>query len=130
RAAIAGSADAAQVALEEVESAGLLDSEKAARRVARSASAEVEKVLEGHSVSFHLTLTDLPSDPDEVTLRIGLGVGEPPATPKFSAKVSWDDVEDVRAGDMTPQQLFGRLKITGDASQAMALGMTLMQRQR
>ncbi|MCZ7684493.1 MAG: SCP2 sterol-binding domain-containing protein [Sandaracinaceae bacterium] len=44
--------------------------------------------------------------------------------------MSWDDIEDVRAGELTPQQLFGRLKLKGDASQAMALGMTLMQRRQ
>jgi hypothetical protein len=91
---------------------------------------ETEKALAGHTITFHLTLTDLPTDPDEATLRIGIGVEEPPADPKFTVAVSWDDIEDVRAGEMTPQQLFGRLKIKGDASQAMALGMSMMQRRQ
>lgn len=130
RMVVAAPADAARAALEEVASAELLSREEAPRRVARSASAETEKVLAGHTVEMHLTLTDLPADPDEVTLRIGLGVEEPPASPKFTATVSWDDIEDVRAGELTPQQLFGRLKLKGDASQAMALGMTLMQRRQ
>ncbi len=130
RMVVAAPADAARVALEQLAEAELLEREEAPRRIARSASAETEKVLTGHTVEMHLTLTDLPADPDEVTLRIGLGVEEPPANPKFSATVSWDDIEDVRAGDLTPQQLFGRLKLKGDASQAMALGMTLMQRRQ
>ena len=127
---IAAPADAAKVGLEELASAEVLDREEAPRRIARSASAEIEKTLAGHTIECHLTLTDLPSDPDEVTLRIGLGVEQPPASPKFTATVSWDDIEDLRAGELTPQQLFGRLKLKGDASQAMALGMTLMQRRR
>ncbi|MEQ9078773.1 MAG: hypothetical protein RLP09_33210, partial [Sandaracinaceae bacterium] len=106
----------------------LLEGDGVACRVARTASAEREKLLAGHVLEFHVTLTDLPAEPDEVTLHIGIGVAEPPTTPKFSAKVSWDDIEDVRAGDLTPQQLFGRLKLTGDATQAMALGMSMMQR--
>lgn len=130
RMVVAAPADAARAALEEIASAELLEREEAPRRIARTASAETEKVLAGHTVEMHLTLTDLPADPDEVTLRIGLGVEEPPATPKFTATVSWDDIEDVRAGELTPQQLFGRLKLQGDASQAMALGMTLMQRRQ
>jgi putative sterol carrier protein len=130
RMVIAGPADAARAALEQVAEHDLLASEKAPKRIARSASAEVEKVLAGHQLAFHVTLTDLPTEPDEVTLRIALGSAEPPANPKFTATVSWDDIEDVRAGEMTPQQLFGRLKLTGDASQAMALGMALMQRKR
>lgn len=130
RFAIGAPADAAKAGLEELESAELLEREEAPRRLARTASAELEKVLEGHKLEFHLTLTDLPADPDEVTIRVGVGVDTPPASPKFTAKVSWDDIEDLRAGELTPQQLFGRLKLTGDASQAMALGMTLMQRRQ
>lgn len=122
--------EAAKVGLEQLEEAGVLESDKAPRRIARTASAEVEKILEGHKIEFHVTLTDLPTDPDEVTIRAGLGVDTPPTNPKFTATVSWDDIEDVRSGDLTPQQLFGRLKIKGDASQAMALGMTLMQRRQ
>ncbi|MFK7985730.1 MAG: hypothetical protein AB8I08_06830 [Sandaracinaceae bacterium] len=129
RMAFAGPADAAKAALEEVEEAELI-TDKSPRRVARIASGEVEQMLSGHTLGFHATITDLPADPDEVTIRIAIGSGEPPADPKFSATVSWDDIEDVRDGEMTPQQLFGRLKIVGDASQAMALGMALMQRRR
>ena len=127
---IGAPADAARAALEEIDGADLIDEDKAPRRIAGIASAETEKLLEGHSLEFHVTICDLPSEPDEVTLRIGIGVAEPPAEPKFAARVSWDHIEEVREGEMTPQQLFGRLKITGDASQAMALGMTLMQRKR
>lgn len=130
RMVVAAPVEAAKAALEQVEEAALLDRDEAPRRIAQTASAEVEKILEAHKVEFHVTVTDLPADPDEVTLQIGIGVAEPPASPKFSATVSWDDIEDVRAGELTPQQLFGRLKLKGDASQAMALGMTLMQRRR
>ncbi|MCB9592050.1 MAG: SCP2 sterol-binding domain-containing protein [Sandaracinaceae bacterium] len=128
RMAIAAPADAARAGLDELEAH--FDDDKAARRFARAASGDIEKVLEGHSLRFHVTFTDLPADPDEVTLRIAIGATEPPAEPTFAATISWDDIEDVRAGELTPQQLFGRLKITGDATQAMALGMTLMQRRQ
>ena len=130
RMALAAPANAVKAALDEIEAADLLSREQAPYRVARTASAEIEKTLEGHLLQFHLTLSDLPADPDEVTIRIALGGGEPPTDPKFTATVSWDDIEDVRAGELTPQQLFGRLKLDGDATQAMALGMTLMQRRQ
>jgi hypothetical protein len=130
RMVVAAPADAARAGLEELESSELLEREEAPRRFARTASAEVEQMLAGHTIEMHLTLTDLPADPDEVTLRVGLGVSEPPSSPRFTATVSWDDIEDLRAGDLTPQQLFGRLKLKGDASQAMALGMALMQRRQ
>jgi hypothetical protein len=130
RMVVAAPAEAAKAGLEELDSSGLFEREEAPRRFARTASAEVEKMLAGHTIEMHLTLTDLPADPDEVTLRVGIGVSEPPANPRFTAAVSWDDIEDLRAGDLTPQQLFGRLKLKGDASQAMALGMALMQRRQ
>ena len=44
---------------------------------------------------------------------------------KVTAAISYDELEDMREGDLTPQQVIGRLKLTGDASRAMALGMTL-----
>ncbi len=128
RIGIAVPVEAARAALQELED--IIDEDKAARRIARIASAEVEAVLEGHTLDFHVTLTDIPADPEEVTLRISIGSGDPPDDPTFTAKVSWDDIADVRAGELTSQQLLGRLKITGDASQAMALGMTLMQRRQ
>jgi hypothetical protein len=130
RIVVAAPADAARAGLDELLSSELLEREDAPRKLARTASAEVEKMLEGHTIEMHLTVTDLPAEPDEVTLRIGLGVSEPPSNPRFTATVSWDDIEDLRAGDLTPQQLFGRLKLKGDASQAMALGMALMQRRQ
>jgi hypothetical protein len=131
RAVLGAPVEAARAGLEELASAAEgIDPERAARRVARSASAEVEQVLDGHRIEFHVVLTDLPTDPDEVTIRVGLGVEEPPTAPKFTATVSWDDIEDLRAGELKPQQLLGRLKIQGDASQAMALGMSLMQRRQ
>jgi len=128
RFAIAAPVDAARAGLEQLEEH--FDEDKAGRRFARSASAEIEKVLEGNQLLFNVTFKDIPSDPDEVTLRIAIGSTQPPAEPTFSVAISWDDIEDVRDGELTPQQLLGRLKISGDATQAMALGMTLMQRRQ
>lgn len=128
RIGVAAPYDAARAALEEL--LNIIDEGKAPQRIARSASGEVEALLLGNTLLFHVTLTDIPADPDEVTIRIALGSCDPPDDPKFTATVSWDDIEEVRAGELTGQQLFGRLKIQGDASQAMALGMTLMQRRR
>ena len=58
-----------------------------------------------------------------MTVRIGLGVDTPPASPKFTATVSWDHIEEVRAGDLTPQQLFtwrreARKRLEAEASPA------------
>jgi putative sterol carrier protein len=68
-------------------------------------------------------------DNDQVgVVRVGVGVDAPPEKPGFTVTVDYDDLEDVRAGDLTPQQLFmTKLKIVGDASRAMTLAMTMMQ---
>jgi hypothetical protein len=131
RMAVGAPYDALKMALEEAETLELLqDEEGAAYRSTRLVSKQTDDTLEGHVLEFHVSFVDLPTEPDAVTLRVGMGTSEPPADPTFAVEVSWDDVEDVREGDLTPQQLFGRLKITGDASKAMALGMTLMQQRR
>lgn len=130
RVVLAAPLEAARAALEEVEAAGFLREEHAPLWLSRMVSAEAERELAQRPLKFHLTLTDLPDEPQEVTIRVGIGVAEPPPIPDFSAIVSWDDVEDVRLGDMSPQQLIGRIKLVGDASGAMALAMTLVQKRQ
>ena len=127
RHAIAVSAEAVEAALEEIEDSDEIDEDKAVRRITRIVSAEAETLLATYKLLFHVILKDVP-DLDEVKLRIALGGDTPPDDPEFTATVSWDDIEDLRAGELTPQQLFGRLRLAGDASKAMALGMTLMQK--
>lgn len=118
---------AARGALELLEESGRLDDPKAAMGLSRVASKRAEKILANQKIEFHVIVIDLPDDAEDVTVRCGIGVSEPPAKPQFTATISFDDLEDMREGDLTPQQVIGRLKLTGDASRAMALGMTLFQ---
>lgn len=119
------SSEAAKGALELLEESGRLDDPKAAMGLSRVASKRAEKILANQKIEFHVIVIDLPDGMDDVTVRCGIGVAEPPAKPQFTATISYDDLEDMREGDLTPQQVIGRLKLTGDASRAMALGMTL-----
>ncbi|MGF1466562.1 MAG: SCP2 sterol-binding domain-containing protein [Sandaracinaceae bacterium] len=130
RMAVAAPAEAARAALEELDSLDALDVDDPPIGFAFMISQETQRVLDGHVLRFHVRLRDLPTDPEEVTLRVALGGGEPPAEPAFTATVSYDDLEDVANGDMTPQQLLGRLRLEGDASKAMALALTMAQRPR
>jgi len=118
---------AARGALELLEESGRLDDPKAAMGLSRVASKRAEKILVNQKIEFHVIVIDLPDDAEDVTVRCGIGVSEPPVKPQFTATISFDDLEDMREGDLTPQQVIGRLKLTGDASRAMALGMTLFQ---
>jgi putative sterol carrier protein len=125
RGVFAFSSEAARGALELLEESGRLDDPKAAMGMARVASKKAEKILTGQRIEFHVIIKDLPDDAEDVVIRCGIGVEEAPAKPQFTAAISYDDLEDMREGDLTPQQVIGRLKLTGDASRAMALGMTL-----
>lgn len=125
RGVFAFSAEAAKGALDLLAESGRLDDPKAAMGLSRVASKRAEKILTNQKIEFHVIVTDLPDGMDDVTVRCGIGVAEPPAKPQFTAAIGYDDLEDMREGDLTPQQVIGRLKLTGDASRAMALGMTL-----
>jgi putative sterol carrier protein len=127
RAAIEFQADAAREALSLLAESGRMDDPKAPKRFARMFSARAEKVLEGQKLEFHIILKDVPDHDDDVVIKVGIGTDAPPAKPQFTAAISYDDLEDMREGELTPQQLIGRLRLTGDASRAMALGMMLMQ---
>ena len=127
---IAVPVEALRGGLELLEESGSLTHADAPLRVAGLASGKTEKLVDKEKLAFHVILKNVP-ELDSVTIRIGIGVDGPPEKPGFTVTVDYDDLEEVRAGQLTPQQLFmSKLKIVGDASRALALAMTLMQQQR
>lgn len=126
RMAFAFTGEAARGALALLTESGRMDEPGAAGRFAKVASARSEKLLAGQKLEFHVIIKDVP-DADDVVIKIGIGTDTAPEKPQFTAAISYDDLEDMREGDITPQQILGRLRLTGDASRAMALGMMLMQ---
>ena len=127
RMAFGFTAEAAQGAMKLLEESGRLEDPEAPTRLARAASARAEKLLAGQKIEFHVIIKDLPDDAEDVVVKVAIGAESPPEKPQFTAAISYDDIEDMREGDITPQQVIGRLRIQGDASRAMALGMMLMQ---
>ena len=126
RMAFAFTGQAARGALAMIEESGRLADPKAPARFARTASARAEKLMAGQKIEFHVIIKDVPDATEDVVVKVGIGTDTPPDKPQFTAAISYDDIEDMREGDLTPQQLLGRLRLTGDASRAMALGMMLM----
>ncbi len=123
-------AEAARVGLAALFEENVLDHPRAAMSVAKVASSKVDSMLSKEKLSFHVTLKDVP-DVDQVTIKIALGLADPAAAPNFSATVSYEDIEDVRAGKLKPQALFmTKTKLVGDASRAMTLAMQIMQARR
>lgn len=127
RAVISFAADAAKEALSLLAESGRFADPKAPKRFARLFSARAEKILEGQKLDFHVILKDVPDHDEDVVIKVAIGSDQVPPKPQFTAAISYDDIEDMREGDITPNQVIGRLRLTGDASRAMALGMMLMQ---
>jgi len=127
RMAFGFTAEAAKGAIALLEESGRMDDPEAPARFARTASARAEKLLAGQKIEFHVIVRDLPDGAKDVVVKVAIGADTPPEKPQFTATISYDDIEDLREGDITPQQVLGRLRLTGDASRAMAVGMMLMQ---
>lgn len=126
--AIAGPAEAMAMLLGEAEDAGELEEESAKKRAVGTASKRLQDALGADAMEFHIIIKDVP-DLDEVKVRIALNAPKPPAEPKFTATIGFDDLEAARDGEVNVQQLFmgGKLRMEGDYSRALQLGMQLLQ---
>ncbi|MFT5355102.1 MAG: hypothetical protein ACI9KE_002318 [Polyangiales bacterium] len=125
--AVAAPGAALRMLLGEAADAGELEESKAASRAVGTASKRLQDALGEDSLEFHLVATDVP-DLGDITVKVGLNAAEPPAEPKFTATIAFPDLEAARNGEINVQQLFlgGKLKMTGDYSRALQLGMSLM----
>jgi len=129
RLAVAAPGEAMRMLLGEAHAAGELEEEKAAKRAVGTASKNLQEALGADSLQFHVIVEDVP-DVGTVTVRVGLNAAQPPAQPKFSATIKFDDLEAARSGELNPQMLFmsGKLRMSGDYSRALQLAMQLMQK--
>ncbi len=127
RLAVAAPGPALRMLLGEAEKEGELEESKAAMRAARTASKRLQAALGDQSLLFHVIVEDVP-ELGTVTVRIALNAPEPPEEPTFTATIKYEDLEAARAGEVNPQQLFmgGKLRMAGDYSTALQLGMQLM----
>lgn len=125
--AVSAPGAALRMLLGEAEDAGELEESKAASRAVGTASKRLQDALGDDSLEFHLVATDVP-DLGDITIKVGLNAPEPPTEPKFTATIAFPDLEAARNGEINVQQLFlgGKLKMTGDYSRALQLGMSLM----
>ena len=120
-------ADAAEMVLGEAADEGAIDDPRVAMGIAQIPNPDLDEMLAGKSLTCHVIVEDVP-DLGNVTVRVGLNVDAPPTDPGFTATLNFDDLEDLRAGDINPQQLFmgGKLRMAGDYSVALQLAMGLM----
>jgi len=119
--------NALEALLGEAAEAGALDDEEVAVGAAQTASKRFEDALAGRPMTCHVTLADVP-DLGHIEVRIGFNVSALPAEPGFTAELRFPDLESVRRGELTVQDLFlgGKLKMEGDYSLALQIAMQLL----
>jgi hypothetical protein len=106
---------------------GALEDDEVAVGAAQTASKRFEDALAGQPMSFEATVRDVPELGD-VVLRVAFNLPEVPVEPGFTTELQFSDLEAVRHGELTIQELFlgGKLKMEGDYSLALQISMQLL----
>jgi len=127
RMAVAGPVEGLELFLRESGDEALED-DRAAMGIARLASKRAETLLAGQTIAMHLVIEDVPELGD-TTLRVGIGMEEPPAEPDFTATVTYDALEEMREKGQNAQQAFmaGKIRLAGNYAPALSLAMQLAQ---
>jgi putative sterol carrier protein len=104
------------------------DDDRAAIAAARTSSKNFEDALAGRKMTCHFTVKDAPFLDDDLTIEVGMNVETLPEKPGFTATIEYDDIVGLIEKKVQPQQLFmgGKLKMKGDYSIAMQVGMQLI----
>jgi len=128
RLAIEFPADAAEHLLKLAQEKNALDDDRAAIAAARTSSKKFEDALAGRKLSCHFTVRDPAVLDDDVTAKVAMNVDELPEKPAFTAELKYDDLIALTEKKLQPQQLLmgGKLKMKGDYSVAMQVGMQLI----
>ncbi len=118
--------EAASLVLGQAAKEGALEDDRLAIGVTQTANRELEQALAGRELTCHITLAGTP-DLGDVTVWLGFNVSEPPAKPKFTATLKYDNYEDIRDKKVNLQQAFmqGKLRMTGDYSVALQIAMQM-----
>jgi hypothetical protein len=105
-----------------------LDPERIARALLVMGSAQARALFGAARVAFEVTVTHVPVLGTS-KVRLAFGRSDFPARPDFSVQVEYDELEDARERGTPPHQIFlaGKMRVDGDAAQAMRLAMTLAQ---
>lgn len=119
--------NALELLLGEAARAGALDNEEVAVGAAQTASKRFEDALAGRPMTCVVTITEVP-DLGNIELQVGFNVPALPAEPGFTTELHFSDLESVRRGELTVQELFlgGKLKMEGDYSLALQIAMQLL----
>lgn len=127
RLAVAIPAQAVHSAFDELPE-GAVEDDRAAHGLVQMASKRAEGVIEGQRLDFHVCVEGVP-ELDTVVARVAVGAEDPPETPRFTATLRYEDLEQARERKVDPQQFLmgGRVRFAGDYVPALQLGMQLAQ---
>jgi hypothetical protein len=125
--AVALPGDAVGLLLGEVVQSGALDNDEVAVGAAQTVSKRLVEAIGDQPMTCHVSVTGVP-DLGDVKVRVGMNVPEPPTEPGFTAQIAYADLEAVRAGQTTVQELFmaGKLRMEGDYTAAIQIAMQLL----
>ncbi|MCC7535602.1 MAG: hypothetical protein IT379_05290 [Deltaproteobacteria bacterium] len=107
--------------------AGTLARPQIPARLARALSHPRLARIEGERIRLQLVVADGPSG-DDIVVDVALGGADLDAKPECVAKIVYDDLEEARKAGRSPKDLLtgGKVKLTGDATRVMQLGMKMM----
>jgi len=127
RMAVSGPVEGLELFLAESADEAAADA-RVAEGVARMASKRAEDLLGAQRIAMHVVIEEVPELGD-VTIRVGLGMDEPPAEADFTANVSYDALEEMREKGQNAQQAFmaGKIRLAGNYTPALSLAMQLAQ---
>lgn len=115
-----------ETAVGELERRGELESDRTALLVASLPSGRAQIEVGTTRLDFHLIIAEVP-ELGEAIVRVGVNGKEPPSTPRFTATIRYEDVEDLHEGHLDPQKLLmgGRIRFGGDYVPALQLGLKI-----
>jgi len=128
RVALRAGKQAAAIAIEDPQTRAGLDDPLTHLGVAFLTSADVMKTAARFPMHGELRVEGVPELGD-VSVAIGLPGPDAPTDYGFSVTTQYDDLEDVRLGELAPRRLLmgGKLRFQGAYTPFLQLGMALLQ---
>ena len=104
-----------------------LDDDEVTVSATQLVSKRVQDAFGEKPMTCRVTMLEVPRVGD-VQMRMGFNVLEPPMNPGFTVEVRFADLDAVRRGSVTAQELFlgGGFKLAGDYTRALQIAMQLL----
>ena len=131
RAAIKGDPQAIDITLHASEAQAALQETEALEATAFLASADVMKTVERFPMRGDFKIIGIPEF-DEVAVSVAIPGPELSDPSNFSVTARFDDLEDVRNGDLAPRKLLmgGKLRFQGAYTPFLQLGLEILKQLR